>query len=314
MNEEGGKKKRGGKSSFDVMTLLGIILGLGLMYFGIIFTGSPARPTQTPGVTDEAFAEALNTWEGDVANWETTGGAFRTWNMGSFIDVPSIAITIGGCFAALMIAFPLNIYAKLPVWMKICFVPTVYDPQIYIAQIVEFAKEARIKGLLSLEDKLSEAQDPFLKSSLMLVVDSVEPEKVHNLLQAELDKLSERHAVARNFMDMGGAFAPGFGMIGTLIGLINMLKDMNDPSSIGPAMSVALLTTLYGSMMANLLFSPMSTKLGIRHDQEYLCRELICEGVEAIQAGENPKFIEEKLNLLIIQKKKGKKGKAAAEE
>ncbi|MGD9560590.1 MAG: motility protein A, partial [Oscillospiraceae bacterium] len=227
-----------------------------------------------------------------------------------FVDYPSLAITVGGCFAALMIAYPAAIYAKFPKWVSICMTPNKYDPQDYIEQIVDFAKEARVKGLLSLEDKLASTQDAFLKSSLMLVVDSVEPEKVHNLLQAELDKLSDRHSVGRSFMDSGGAFAPGFGMIGTLIGLINMLKDMDDPSSIGPAMATALLTTLYGSFLANMIFSPMATKLSIRHDEEYLCRELICEGVEAIQAGENPKFIEEKLNLLVTQKKKkGKKGK-----
>ena len=107
-------------------------------------------------------------------------------------------------------------------------------------------------------------------------------------------------------------------MIGTLIGLVKMLKDMNDPSTIGPAMAVALLTTLYGSLMANMFFSPISNKLRVRHEEEYLCKVLICEGVEAIQAGENPKFIEEKLQMLVIKNekkaKKGKKGKNAPAE
>ncbi len=234
--------------------------------------------------------------------------------VGGFIDIPSVAITIGGTFAALMVAYPLSIFAKFPKYVAISMMPNKYDPADYIAQIVDFAKEARIKGLLSLEDKLAEASDPFLKSSLMLVVDSVEPEKVHDLLQAELDKLDERHGVGRAFMDSGGAFAPGFGMIGTLIGLINMLGSLDDPSTIGPAMAVALLTTLYGSMLANLVFSPIGNKLSIRHNEEYLCRELICVGVEAIQAGENPKFIEEKLSLLVVAKKKkakAPKGEAA---
>jgi chemotaxis protein MotA len=316
LNEDGGKKK-GGKKGIDILTILGLVAGLGLMVFGIAFTTPPEQPTPPNPEwysNDEEYQEALETYEKADAAYEGKQrqfddlGGFRISNItDSFVDVPSLAITVGGCFAALMVAFPLSDFAKFPKWAGICFMPSKYDPQDYIAQIVEFAKEARIKGLLSLEDKLAEANDEFLKSSLMLVVDSVEPEKVHNLLQAELDKMDERHGVGRSFMEQGGAFAPGFGMIGTLIGLVNMLKDMSDPNSIGPAMATALLTTLYGSMLANLLFSPMANKLSVRHNEEYLCRELIVEGVEAIQAGENPKFIEEKLNLLVIQKKKGKK-------
>lgn len=325
------KGKKGGKSSFDILTLLGILVGLFLMWFGISYAGAePTPPSQDDfkyalfdeegnivegSYDEEAFNKAMVAHNKAVATWRANGGTFNMSQLGkSFVDVPSIAITVGGTFAALMIAFPLSVYARFPKLVAICFVPNKHVPQNYIDQIVEFAKEARIKGLLSLEDKLAEAQDPFLKSSLMLVVDSVEPEKVHNLLEAELDKMDERHGIGRNFMDSGGAYAPGFGMIGTLIGLVNMLGSMDDPSSIGPAMAVALLTTLYGSFMANMVFSPMSTKLGIRHDEEMLCRELIVVGVEAIQAGENPKFIEEKLNLLVSAKSKGKGKKAKAEK
>ena len=327
MNEEEGgkKKKKGGKKSFDIMTVIGLVLGLGLMLFGIAFTEPPDEPVEpNPNhMSPEDYESAYASYEESKANLEYEQnkfndlGAFRVSNfVDSFVDVPSIAITVGGCFAALMVAFPISTWAKFPKYVAICFMPNKFDPQEYIEQIIEFAKEARVKGLLSLEDKLAGTQDAFLKSSLMLVVDSVEPEKVHNLLQAELDKLDERHGVGRTFMDMGAAFAPGFGMIGTLIGLVNMLKDMSDPNSIGPAMAVALLTTLYGSFLANLIFSPMANKLTMRHNEEYLCKELICEGVEAIQAGENPKFIEEKLNLLVIQKKqkKGKKGGGDSEE
>lgn len=323
MNEDGGKKKKGGKKGIDIMTILGLVVGLGLMVFGIAFTTPPSEPVEpredfyTPADFEEAmkgYNESLEKYEVELVKFEELGG-FRVSNLtSSFIDVPSIAITVGGAFAALMIAFPLSTIAKLPKWFAICFMPSKYEPSDYIDQIVDFAKEARIKGLLSLEDKLATANDEFLRSSLMLVVDSVEPEKVHDLLEAELDKLDERHGEGKSFMEQGGAFAPGFGMIGTLIGLVNMLKDMSDPNSIGPAMATALLTTLYGSMLANLVFSPMGNKLAVRHSEEYLCKELISVGVEAIQAGENPKFIEEKLNLLVAQKKKkGKKGKAAEE-
>lgn len=328
MNEEGGgKKKKGGKKGFDIMTIIGLVAGLGLIVFGIAFTSPPDIPEDPSTLPPEYFTspeerdEAIQTYQDETLpkyNVEmakfTNMGSFQLGNLNNFIDVPSVAITVGGAFAALMVAFPLSSVAKLPKWLGICFTPKKYNPQDYIEQIIEFAKEARIKGLLSLEDKLAQASDPFLKSSLMLVVDSVEPEKVHNLLQAELDKMDERHGEGKSFMEQGGAFAPGFGMIGTLIGLVNMLKDMSDPNSIGPAMATALLTTLYGSMLANLVFSPMANKLSVRHNEEYLCLELICEGVEAIQAGENPKFIEEKLNMLVAQKKaKGKKGKEPAE-
>ncbi len=329
MNEEEGKaKKTKAKKSIDILTILGLVFGLGLIVFGIVFTMPPgAEPVEADfvkGVYDPATGTA--TQEPDVEAYQAALEAYNikvlTYTpinfglVGGFIDIPSVAITIGGTFAALMVAYPLSIFAKFPKYVAISMMPNKYDPADYIAQIVDFAKEARIKGLLSLEDKLAEASDPFLKSSLMLVVDSVEPEKVHDLLQAELDKLDERHGVGRAFMDSGGAFAPGFGMIGTLIGLINMLGSLDDPSTIGPAMAVALLTTLYGSMLANLVFSPIGNKLSIRHNEEYLCRELICVGVEAIQAGENPKFIEEKLSLLVVAKKKkvkAPKGEAAAE-
>ena len=270
----------------DIMTILGWIVGLALIGFGIVFI----EPNAELGIA-MGFDFSL---------------------LGNFINYPSLAITLGGTMAALMVAFPLSSFTKIGKHLKICILPTKYDPFHYIEQIVDFAKEARMKGLLSLEDKLSETKDEFLKSSLMLVVDSVDPEKVHNLLEAELAHLDERHAQDRAFYDKGSGFAPGFGMIGTLVGLVNMLKNMTDPDTIGPAMAVALLTTLYGSMIANLFFSPISNKLRIRHEEEYLCKVLICEGVEAIQAGENPKFIQEKLQMLVPKNSK-RKGKSNAE-
>lgn len=303
MNEEGKSKKKGSGSSFDILTILGVVVAVGLVVFGICYESAP----------DERKYDSPEAYQAAVQEYEDAGGAFRPNTItDAFLDIPSIAIVVGGTLGALLAGYPLSIVGSIPAWIKICILPNKYDPDEYIAQITEFAKEARVKGLLSLEDKLNEASDPFLKSSLMLVVDSVEPEKVHNLLQAELDKLDERHSVGKSFMDAGGAYAPGFGMIGTLIGLIKMLGNLSDVATIGPNMAVALLTTMYGSMMANVIFSPMANKLGVRHDEEYLCRELICEGVEAIQAGENPKFIEEKLNMLVVMKKKkggrGKKG------
>lgn len=295
-------RQRGAKSSsFDILTLIGIIGALGLILFGIVFVQPPKKDAAN-------YEEAMESY--------AITGPFAMNKFGGFINYPSIAITIGGTIAALMVSFPASTFKKVPSHLKIAFLPTIYDSQSYIAQIVEFAKEARSKGLLSLEDKLQGASDPFLKSSLMLVVDSVEPEKVHALLDAELGHLEDRHAQACAFYEKGAAYAPGFGMIGTLIGLVNMLADMSDAAAIGPAMATALLTTLYGSMLGNIFFNPIANKLRVRHDEEFLCKILICEGVEAIQAGENPRFIEEKLQMLVLQEKsksqKRKRGKRDA--
>ncbi|MDO5601195.1 MAG: motility protein A [Oscillospiraceae bacterium] len=267
----------------DIMSLLGWILAFGLMIFGITFD------------------------EGSVS--------FVFANLGNFINYPSLAITVGGTFAALMVSFPLKTFAQIPKHLKIVLFPKKYDPRKYITELVEFAKEARVNGLLALEDKLNNTKDEFLKNSLMLVVDSVDPEKVKTLLETELDYLDDRHAQSRDFYEKGAAFGPAMGMLGTLIGLINMLKQMSsDPDALGPAMAVALVTTFYGSMLANLFFTPIANKLKVRHEEEYLCKMIISEGVQAIQAGENPRFIEEKLIQLLPRGKGPKPGKASKEE
>ncbi len=268
----------------DIVSIIGTLLAPALIIFGIGFSMDPI--------------------------------SYDITKVLSFIDPPSIAITIGGTIACLLLSFPANVYAKIPKHLKIMYKPQKYNPMDYIDSIVDFAKEARSKGLLSLEDKLNQTKDPFLKNSLMLVVDSVDPEKVKELLDSELQYLDDRHARDRAFYEKGAAFAPAFGMIGTLVGLVNMLQNLGNPDDLGPNMAVAMLTTFYGSCVANIFFLPIATKLAVRHEEEYLCKMLICEGVQAIQAGENPKFIGEKLMLLLpanAGKKGGKKSKAAAE-
>lgn len=266
----------------DIMSLIGWVLACGLMVFGIVF--------------------------------DSGTGKIVMENFGNFVDVPSIAITIGGTFAALMVSFPGKTFAKIPKHLKIVLFPKKYDPRKYIDELVEFAKEARVNGLLALEDKLNNTKDEFLKNSLMLVVDSVDPEKVKTLLETELDYFDERHAQAREFYEKGAAFGPAMGMLGTLIGLINMLKKMSDPDALGPSMAVALITTFYGSFLANVLFTPIANKLKVRHDEEYLCKMIISEGVQAIQAGENPRFIEEKLTQLLPKGKSKGASKAPKED
>ena len=257
----------------DITTIIGWVLGIGVLVFGIMYDkGDPENGVAAQMIVDNLF---------------------------NFIDVPSIAVVLGGCISGLMVAFPLNILAKIPRHLKIMFLPTKYRPQDYITQIVDLATEARINGLLSLEGKLNETKDELLKSSMMLVVDAVEPDKVKQLLETELEYLDERHAQDRAFYDKAGAFGPAFGMIGTLMGLVNLLKQLSDPDKIAPAMALALVTTFYGSCLANMIFIPMSNKLKVRHEEEYLCKMIIAEGVQSIQAGDNPRFIEEKLTNLI---------------
>ncbi len=256
----------------DIMSILGWVLGFALVVFGIVY--SP-----------------------EGISWI---------DLNNFWDLSSVFITIGGTFTALMVSYPLSTFTRILKHLKVVLLPPKYDAYAYIQEIVEYAKEARMKGLLSLEDKLNTATDAFLKDSLMLVVDSVEPEKVKELLEAEIDYMDDRHNQDISFYEKGAAYGPAFGMIGTLIGLINMLEQMDDPNAIGPAMSVALVTTFYGTMLANLFFLPIASKLKIRHEEEMLCKMIVCEGVQSIQAGENPRFIEEKLTQLLPGYKKGK--------
>lgn len=266
----------------DLLSILGCIFSIILMILGIVLNG-----------TDTGYEVAFI-------------------NLSNFYDLPSIAIVIGGTIAALMLSFPASYFLNVPKHLKIIFRPTKYNPISFIEQMVDFAKSARINGLLALEEKLTETEDPFLRNSLMLVVDAVEPEKVKTLMETELDYLDDRHSQARSFYDKGAAYAPAFGMIGTLIGLINLLKFLDDPAMIAPSMAVALVTTFYGTVLSNILFLPISNKLKARHDEEYLCKMIISEGIQSIQSGDNPRFIQEKLTQLLPYSVAQKMGEAQA--
>lgn len=238
-------------------------------------------------------------------------------NLGNFWDASSFAVVMGGVITALMVSFPMSIFAKIPRHLKIIFMPKKYNPRDYIDQVVELAEEARTSGLLSLEAKLEECKDDFLKNGMMLVVDAVDAEKVKGILESELDYLDERHAQDRAFYDRAAGYGPAFGMVGTLMGLINMLKQLSDPDAIAPAMALALVTTFYGSMLSNGIFIPISNKLKIRHEEEYLCKMIVMEGIQGIQAGDAPRFLREKLEQLIpgyLVKKGGGKGGKGGDE
>lgn len=225
----------------------------------------------------------------------------------SFIDVPSMLITFGGAFSATFMSVPLKYLKDVPKNMRLLHRKDKIDLEQYIDAIVELAKEARLKGLLVLEEKVNsiELQDDFLKLCTMLIVDAIEPSKVRLQIENEINCIEIRHATTWSVFDKCAAFAPAFGMLGTLIGLINMLANM-DPSggadALGKGMSTALVTTFYGSLLGSLICTPISNRLKAMHEDEMVVKELIMEGVLSIQSGENPKYIEGKLKTYISYK------------
>ncbi len=180
-----------------------------------------------------------------------------------------------------------------------------YQPEPVIETIIEFAQLARKDGLLVLEERANELEDPFFKKGILLVVDAMEAEKVREILENEVSSMIERHDGEVAIYDKASSYAPAFGMIGTLVGLVNMLKQMNlsegSSDSLGTSMATALVTTFYGCILANLIFGPISKKLRIRNDEEVIYKQVIIEGVVGIQAGDNPKVLKEKLVSLLHQ-------------
>lgn len=250
----------------DIATILGLVFGFGFVVWGIMGSG-------------------------DII---------------SYIHRSSLLIVLGGTLGATMIAYPINDLKGIGKIFKKAFFYKEVSVSGVIEQIIELANVARKEGLLSLEEFGDKLDDEFLKKGINLIVDGTDPELVRSILETELTFLEERHDQAKGILESMGAYAPAFGMIGTLIGLINMLKEMDDPSAIGPSMSVALITTFYGSLFANVVFLPLAQKLTVRSKSEVLLKELMVEGLLSIQAGENPRIIEEKLKTFITpgQRKK----------
>lgn len=221
--------------------------------------------------------------------------------LSDFLDPGSVFIVIGGVICATMASFSSERLKKTLQAVKIACRNQQVDFNKSIDTIISIANVARRDGLLALEELTDGMEDPFLKKAIMLVVDGSDPELIQSVLETELDSTKERHAEIRAVLDAAAGYAPGFGMIGTLIGLINMLKNLSDMSSLGSNMSVALVTTFYGSMLANLVFGPLSRRLKTLDDKECLQREMMIEGVLSIQNGENPRIIREKLNSFLAK-------------
>ena len=221
-------------------------------------------------------------------------------NLTSFLDAPSAIITFGGAFCCIlaMCGDFKDFFGKLKTASKIM---KVQQNEIIesIKKLIQFSNVARKEGLLALENTARELDDPFLKKGLMLIVDGTEPELVSGIMETELASMEGRHKAAIGFWENIAAMGPAWGMIGTLIGLVNMLKALDDPSTIGPSMAVALITTLYGSLLANWIATPIATKLKQKSEDEIMSKEILVEGILSIQAGENPRVIEEKLKSFL---------------
>ncbi len=234
------------------------------------------------------------------------GGSFV-----AFMDAPSFMVVCGGAVAAGMISFPMkNFMSVFGVTMKVFFNRQDSIPKL-IEEIVSLAETARRDGLLALEGRLGDIENKFVVLGIQMAVDGTRPEVMEDILRTELDAVATRHRDGKALMDCMGRFAPAFGMIGTLMGLVIMLGDMSDPSKIGAGMAVALLTTMYGAIAANVVFLPFAEKLGFNNKQELLVMEIVIRGIMAIQSGENPRVIEQKLNTFIPPKMRANDKEAA---
>lgn len=261
----------------DLASLIGLILSFVLVIYGVIDAGGLA-----------AFPTYLN------------------W--------PSAVITFGGSFAAAMTAQSMADYlAGLKSFMLV-FKGAVTNTSEIIQKIIELSNVARKEGLLSLEEAAADLDDDFLKKGILLIVDGTDPELVRAILETELISVEGRHKKRIGFWETLGSMGPAWGMIGTLIGLVNMLNNMEDPNTIGPSMAVALITTLYGSLLANMICIPIGSKLKAISAAEMTVKEIMIEGLLSIQAGENPRVIEEKLKSFLAPKERISAEEAGGEE
>ena len=230
----------------------------------------------------------------------------------AFIDVPSAAVVIGGAIAASFIAFPMKTMFGIPKVVMKVFFPKQESLSPVINQLVEFAEVARRDGILALENKTDEIKDPFILLGIQMAVDGTDAEMMETILRSEIQAVAERHKTGKATMDTIGRYAPAFGMIGTLMGLIIMLGNMDDPEAIGPGMAVALITTLYGAIVSNLFCLPFADKLAFYDKREIETREIILKGILSIQDGDNPRVLEQKLKTILSPSEREAEQKMAA--
>jgi chemotaxis protein MotA len=220
-------------------------------------------------------------------------------SLGMYIDLSAFLIVFGGTIGSIFVMYPGGQVLTGLKAARIAFTKVDHDPEESIRQLSELSTRARREGLLSLESAAEETEDDFLKRGLQMVVDGQEASAIEDVLYSELDQIEERHKRSIAVFKGIGASGPAMGMIGTLIGLVQMLQNMNDPKAIGPAMAVALLTTFYGSLLANLIGIPISVKMQVRSGEEIAAKGLVAQGLLSILAGENPRFMVERLNATL---------------
>jgi chemotaxis protein MotA len=221
-----------------------------------------------------------------------------------FVDMPSIYIVVGGAVAATLISLPLDVFMTFLKVIKNSFFSPKVQVKSIVNDIVRYGEIARRDGILALEGIIGEVKDPFLKKGIQLAVDGSDPEAIGQALGAEISAMAERHAIGKKILDTIGKYGPAFGMIGTLVGLILMLANLSDPSSIAPNMAVALITTLYGALLSNLFCTPIADKLDVRNGEEIRRMNLVVAGVTCIQSGDNPRVVEQKLQVFLKPKER----------
>ncbi|WP_461205733.1 motility protein A [Clostridium sp. DL1XJH146] len=221
-----------------------------------------------------------------------------------FISVSSFMITIGGSFMALIISEPMDNIKKMPAVLKVAFSESTQSKSELIDLFIELAKKAKKEGFNSLENSLEEVNDKFLKKGVLMVVDAMDVELIKEILNLEIEVAEERHNEGQRLFSKWGEYAPAFGMIGTIVGLINMLADLQDAAAIGVGMAVALVTTFYGALFANLMLLPIASNLENKANQEAIMCSMMIDGILSIQEGLNPMVIEEKLTTYLTPKER----------
>ncbi|MEC2159817.1 flagellar motor protein MotP [Virgibacillus halodenitrificans] len=216
-----------------------------------------------------------------------------------FLDISSIFIVIGGLIASMLINFKMEQIKLTNKIISEAFHKNDLKLPELISLFIRLSERARREGLLALENELEEVEDPFIRKGILLAVDGIEPEVIKDIMNAEITAMEDRHYRGRTLVEKAGEYAPAWGMIGTLVGLVLMLNNLQDPTALGPSMAVALLTTLYGTVLANLVFVPMASKLETKTEEEVFIKQIIIEGVIGVQSGQNPRILEEKLSAFL---------------
>lgn len=263
----------------DKATIIGSVLTTLLLLMGMLVTGDLIWFIPRPGAGDPVGFNLSNIW--------------------SFFDGASVFIVIGGSAGAMMMAYPMRTVMSAMKAGKNALKEVSYDPEATVKLLSELSGRARREGLLSLEDAAKDTPDDFLKRGLLLMADGHEASTIESVLNDEIAKIEERHKTWIGVWEFIAVIAPAMGMLGTLVGLVLMLKQLDDPDAIGPAMAVALLTTFYGSILANVVGIPIASKLKARSAEELAYKALITSGMMSILAGENPRFMVERLNAIL---------------